>query len=45
MSSFVPRLNATRDYAKLNLLFRRECRGNLKVDEMQLMEKDVDLAR
>jgi len=45
VSFSVPRLNATPDYAKLSLLLQRKYRGNIKVAERKLREKDMDLAR
>ena len=44
-TSAVPRLNATPEYTRLNLLLRKRYCGNLKVAERQLIEKDVELAR
>lgn len=44
MTSSVPRLNATSEYTKLNVLLRKKYQGNVKIAEKKLSEKDVELA-
>ena len=44
VTSSTPKLKASPEYVTLELLIRRDYKGNIKIAERQLNEKDIDLS-